>query len=82
MHAQNAAPERCLAADSRDGELNGNRKSIPADRIPARVIERLALEGVHDLADWRALGQKRHLIFGITPSVTKQLDHLERESRL
>jgi hypothetical protein len=46
--------------------------------VPARVLERLAAEGIASLADWRALGPRRHRIFGITVSMVRQLDELAR----
>lgn len=46
--------------------------------LPPAIAARLAGEGVHSLADWRALGRKRLQIFGITKRVIKQLDELAR----
>ena len=49
--------------------------------LPARILERLAAEGVNSLADWRALKRRRHQIFGITSRVAAQLDALARVAR-
>lgn len=46
--------------------------------LPPAILERLAAEGVHSLSDWRALGRRRHQLFGIVPSVIRWLDELSR----
>jgi hypothetical protein len=46
--------------------------------VPVRILALLRAEGVTSFADWRALGRKRLSIFGIVPSVVRQLDALAR----
>lgn len=53
--------------------------TLPRDRIPERVIQRLAAIGVHSLADWKQLGRRRREIFGVTPRWIAELDALARE---
>jgi hypothetical protein len=40
------------------------------------IVERLASHGVRTLADWKRLGRRRHLLFGVTPTLVKKLDQL------
>ena len=47
--------------------------------LPPAIADRLAREGVTTLQHWRALGRKRHLIFGVTPRTIAQLDELARQ---
>lgn len=43
--------------------------------LPADIRERLAGEGINCAAAWRALSRSRkRSIFGITPSMAKQID--------
>jgi hypothetical protein len=49
--------------------------------LPPHLIERLAAEGVHSLTDWRALGRRRHQVWGITRRMAAELDALAREVR-
>lgn len=49
--------------------------------LPEPLRERLAGEGVFTLQDWKALGRRRHQLFGITSATVKQLDALARSSR-
>ncbi len=74
MRARSAAPE---GGTSGHGFSNGNGAILTLG-LPARITARLAAEGVRSLVDWRALGRKRLAIFGITPSVIKQLDDLAK----
>lgn len=60
--------------------VNTDARNIPADRIPARIIERLADAGVYSLDDWRHLGRRRREIFGVTPRWIEQLDALARRA--
>jgi hypothetical protein len=46
--------------------------------IPSALARRLAAEGVHSLADWRALGRKRLQLFGVTRAMAADLDRLAR----
>lgn len=48
--------------------------------LPPTILARLAAEGVATFADWRALGPRRHQLFGIVPSVVRQIDALARLS--
>lgn len=61
--------------------VNTDARNIPADRIPARIMERLANAGVHSLEDWRRLGRRRREIFGVTTRWVEQLDELARKPR-
>lgn len=47
--------------------------------IPAPLRARLEAESVRTPADWTALGAGRKRIFGIVPSIVRQLDALARE---
>ena len=50
--------------------------------IPAPLRGRLAAEKIYSLADWAALSpRRRRSVWGITRSMAKQLDALEREAR-
>ena len=60
----------------------------PARQTPAawtdlapEIRRRLEREGIDGAAAWRALGRKRHQVFGIVPSVVRQLDALARGTR-
>lgn len=52
----------------------GNKPLAWGD-LPADIRERLAGEGINCAAAWRALSRSRkRSIFGITPSMAKQID--------
>ena len=55
----------------------GAPRSIPQD-VPPHILERLRGEGVTSLEQWRALGRRRLHLFGIVPSMVRQLDQLAR----
>lgn len=59
------------------GYIDGSPTSIP-ESVPESIRERLAGEDVHALDDWRRLGRRRHQIWGIVPSIVRQLDELAR----
>jgi hypothetical protein len=46
--------------------------------LSAAILERLAAEGVRTLEQWRALGRRRHELFGVTRRVAEQLDALAK----
>jgi CII-binding regulator of phage lambda lysogenization HflD len=46
--------------------------------LPPEIRRRLELAGVRSAAQWRRLGDKRLQIFGIIPTVQRQLDELAR----
>lgn len=75
MSAQGAAPE---GGTSGRGHIGGSRLSIAQGTLPPHILERLAAEGVHSLADWRALGRRRFQLWGVTRRVVEQVDKLAR----
>lgn len=78
MRAYSAAPG---ASDSgAAGSSRGDRQSIAQLGLPAHVVETLAREGVHDLADWTALGRRRLRIWGVTRRTVTLLDAAAREA--
>jgi hypothetical protein len=44
--------------------------------LPSRIRERLAAEGVRGIDGWRVLGERRRMIFGVTPEWVKRIDQL------
>jgi len=46
--------------------------------LPSRIRERLEGDGVRSLDDWRALGERRRMIFGVPPEWVKRIDALAR----
>lgn len=53
---------------------------LPANwaEIAESIRGRLEREGIRSPEQWRALGRKRHQLFGITRHVVEQLDMLAR----
>jgi hypothetical protein len=51
------------------------------DAVPATLVARLSQHGVHSIKDWRALGRKRRLIWGVTRRMVAELDALARGAR-
>jgi hypothetical protein len=62
-------------------QLNVASHPLPVDHIPAAVLDRLAAEGVTTLEAWRALGSRRHQVWGVTRRVAEKLDALVRGPR-
>jgi len=60
---------------------NTTRAAQQPQPLTAQLVARLAAENIHSLAAWRALGRRRTQIFGIVPSVVRQLDALARAER-
>lgn len=77
MSAHDAAPG-VVGSDPGSGLSTGSATSIPPDRVPERVLRRLADVGVHSLTDWKALGRRRFEIFGVTARWVSELDELAR----
>ena len=77
MRAHGAGPRVApgVAADS-----TGDRQSLAQRGLPASILERLAAEGVRDLADWRALGRRRFELWGITSRMVRELDAAARKA--
>jgi hypothetical protein len=48
------------------------------ERLDPRIRKRLEAEGVRSINDWRRLGPRRRELFGIVPSVVRQIDELAR----
>lgn len=46
--------------------------------VPPLLRDRLSRNGINSVTDWRALGRKRHLVFGVTSKMVRQLDALAR----
>lgn len=76
MAAHGAAPG---AGDSGTAAISrGNTRTLSRLGLAPHVLATLAREGVTDLAAWKKLGRRRLRIFGIVPSVVRQLDQLAR----
>ena len=76
MRAHGAAPG---AGDSGTAAISrGNACNLSHLGLAPHVLATLAREGVTDLAGWKKLGRRRFRIFGIVPSVVRQLDRLAR----
>ena len=54
---------------------------LPSDQLSPAVFNRLAAEGIRTLEAWRALGRRRHKIFGVTRRVAEQLDVLAKAAQ-
>ena len=52
-----------------------------AQLVAPYIAQRLRSEGVVTLKDWRALGRRRHRLFGIVPHVVRELDALAARRR-
>jgi hypothetical protein len=78
MHKQSAAPKGgTFGRGSIIGRGRADHTPLP-ESLPAGVIERLHVEGVHTLADWRALGRRRFELWGVTRATANLLDILAR----
>ncbi|HEV2269015.1 MAG TPA: hypothetical protein VGR92_06120 [Steroidobacteraceae bacterium] len=48
--------------------------------LPAHVVPMLRNDGIVTLEDWRALGERRFKLFGITPRTVEVLDQAAEEA--
>jgi hypothetical protein len=75
MTILNARPERRNQTESTTPNLEAG--SVPHwHELPLRIRQRLALEDIRSLEDWRRLGEKRQWLFGITPHDVELLESL------
>lgn len=76
MKRKGAAPREIAALGTGD-DINGNAATL-SRVLPPHICARLRAENIHTLQQWSALGPRRYAIFGITPSVVRQIDELAR----
>ena len=70
MHAQGAAPR---GGTRGHGYIDGSAETLP-DNLPAVIRERLRAAGIATQSDWRALGDTRFKLWGITKSTVALID--------
>jgi hypothetical protein len=73
MRAQGAAAE---AGTSAHGKIDGNASTVAQSwaGLPPVIGQRLHAAGITTCEQWRALGAKRRMIWGITRSMVEQID--------
>ena len=86
MRGHSAAPRLAPGATASSTALDtGSGKSGDATLarigLAPHVLQLLEREGVRTPQDWKRLGKRRLLIFGIVPSVVRDLDRLARGAR-
>ena len=81
MSAHSAAPGE-LATLQAGRDINGSAATLPhplaASDLPGTLIERLARADITDFEQWRALGRRRRLIWGVTARMVDQVDAAAR----